>query len=207
MRFIYATDLHGNITLYNKLLGKAIEENIEHILIGGDLLPKKIRFLDEAIIVQNKYSNFLADLFQNYKKTNPDKNIYLIFGNDDLKATYPILKKAHEDGTIHLLNEGVCKIKSNPEEINLAGYSYVSPTPFRLKDWEKGDIKRFKSDYYNDAVRSVPLTKECINTIAEDLENIVHLSDPARTIYLFHDPPYDTNLDVLGTGLILAARQ
>jgi Icc-related predicted phosphoesterase len=198
MRFIYATDLHGNTTLYNKLLDKANDENIEHILIGGDMLPKKIKLLETALSVQNEYAEFLADLFRNYKKINPSKNICLIFGNDDLKAAYPVLKRAHEDKYIHLLNEGICRIKSNPEEISLVGYSYVSPTPFRLKDWEKGDLERLTETYYSDSIRSVPLKKEDFKSIAEDLENIAHLSDPARTIYLFHDPPYDTNLDILG---------
>jgi hypothetical protein len=36
--------------------------------------------------------------------------------------------------------------------------------------------------------------------IEEDLEELAKVADPKKTVYVIHDPPYGTNLDVLYNG-------
>jgi Icc-related predicted phosphoesterase len=37
---IYTVDIHGSEKLYKALIDKAIQEDVNYIVIGGDILPK-----------------------------------------------------------------------------------------------------------------------------------------------------------------------
>jgi len=80
------------------------------------------------------------------------------------------------------------------------GYSYVPPTPFLLKDWEKYDISRHVDPGCvspEEGIRSLPQAVDSIkySTIKEDLEKLVRDENMEKAIFLFHAPPYKTNLD------------
>ena len=85
------------------------------------------------------------------------------------------------------------------KNFNIAGYNFVNPTPFRLKDWEKPDFEHDKmpQQLFNEEIRSVE--KES-GTIEKDLEKLKTLSNPKKTIYVIHAPPYNTKLDIITTG-------
>jgi len=69
-----------------------------------------------------------------------------------------------------------------------------------LKDWERYDVSRFTdvgAVSPEEGTYSIDIEKNKIKfaTIQEDIEKLSKLSDPSKTIYLFHSPPYDTYLD------------
>lgn len=174
-KLIYSADLHGNESFYKRLLKKAEGENVSAVVIGGDLCPKG--GINNQKIFQE---NFLVPLFKQFKQKNKDKEIYLIMGNDDFRVNLQVLQKSDEVGILKLIHKKSVKLNN---KYNIAGYSFVNPTPFRLKDWEKED-----------------------GTIEEDLSQLKKLSNPKKTIYVIHAPPFNTKLDIITTGMHVGSK-
>lgn len=190
-KIIYTADLHGNEEFYKRLLRKSEEENIDAIVIGGDLCPKG------GIVIQKLFlENFLLPLFSQFKQKNKNKRIYLIMGNDDFRINLYILENSDKGRILKSIHNRSVKLDKN---LNIAGYSFVNPTPFRLKDWEKQDFENDKmpQQLSNEEVRSVDKEE---GTIREDLNELRKLSNPKKTIYVFHAPPFNTKLDIITTG-------
>ena len=85
-------------------------------------------------------------------------------------------------------------------DYSVYGYSFVPPSPFQLKDWEKYDVSRHVdpgSVSPEEGLRS--RTSESQNskhqTINQDIKKLVGNDDLSEAIILFHSPPYKTNLD------------
>ena len=186
-KILYTADLHGNKEFYKKLIEKAKENEIKAVVIGGDLCPRKTGTLEESILFQ---AEFLKNFFiPELSKLN--KDIFVIMGNDDFRVNETILK-----------NNNIKYIHKNRHKIfnkNIVGYSFVNPTPFRLKDWEKfEDEKQEMPRQFHDE-EIITIEKEQ-GTIKEDLDNFIKLSNPKKTIYVMHAPPFNTNLDVINDG-------
>ncbi|MBI2659588.1 metallophosphoesterase [Candidatus Woesearchaeota archaeon] len=189
-KLIYSADLHGNEEFYRRLLKKAEDEKCSAVVIGGDLCPKGGNSVEERVKIQKKFiENIMLPLFKKFKEKNKNTEIYAIMGNDDFKANLNVLEDSRILKSIH--NKSM-KFNKN---INIAGYSFVNPTPFRLKDWEKPDFENDKGplQLFSEEIRSAE--KES-GTIEEDLNNLKKLSNPKKTIYVIHAPPYNTNLDI-----------
>ena len=80
------------------------------------------------------------------------------------------------------------------------GYACVPPTPFRFKDWDRYDVSRFVDPGClapEEGLRSVPVEDPdpAATTIQADLERLAGQHDLSDAIFLFHSPPYRTNLD------------
>lgn len=90
--------------------------------------------------------------------------------------------------------------KTSFKEYEIYGYSYVPPTPFRLKDWERYDVSRYvppgsiplESGSFS---QDIDLKRLQFETIQKDLEKLVKENDLSRSVFLFHSPPYETYLD------------
>jgi Icc-related predicted phosphoesterase len=85
-------------------------------------------------------------------------------------------------------------------DFQVYGYSYVPPTPFLLKDWERYDVSRYVdhgSISPEEGMRSVdvPGAEQRNATIKDDLDSLVGDDDLKQAIFLFHTPPYGTDLD------------
>lgn len=90
------------------------------------------------------------------------------------------------------------------QELYVAGYPNVGMTPFLHKDWEKWDNqpgdtphKLYRTDGYT-SMDGQHIAVDHANesaTIREDLAQLATLSDPHKTIYVFHEAPYNTPLD------------
>jgi hypothetical protein len=83
--------------------------------------------------------------------------------------------------------------------IAFRGLSFVPPTPFPLKDWERYDVSRFVdpgSVPPEEGVFSVDIERDRLlhETIWGHLEPLLQ-EDMSRTVLLFHSPPHDTKLD------------
>ena len=87
-KIIYSSDLHGNRLLYERLIKKASEEDINGLVIGGDLCPRGGATIRDTIKIQKKFlEEFMLPLFYNF-----DKDIFLIMGNDDFRVNSMILE-------------------------------------------------------------------------------------------------------------------
>lgn len=191
LRFLYATDLHGDISKYNALLNFAINQNIKNIHLGADLLPKG----SEILKAQKKFINGYLKKFYNKSKDNGIE-VVAFFGNDDLYTRKKYFRKYG-----HLLDE----TPFNKEGYEFKAYPYVQDYPWGLKSACKLDSWGWKCP---DAYISKPVDVgdqgfveiQDINfyfrdkgTIEEDLQKI-HATD--RTIMAIHQPPWGLDLDV-----------
>lgn len=204
---LYYADLHGNLSHYRQLLNVATTEKADCIVLGGDLLPNGKSF--SALVDTQK--NFIIDhlrvLFENFRQRNPEKRIFLIMGNDDFAINVNLLEEMSTEGLVLMLHLQRHFLTHN---LSIAGYSCVSPTSFMIKDWERldGEHAAIPARSY----RACSSTRNGIapvdarewfmshNTIGEDLKILATLSDPAKTVYAMHSPPFWTNLDVLWNG-------
>ncbi len=198
----FVSDLHGRKTRYDKLFEAIESESPELVLIGGDVLPSGISILTDENINGDFLDDFLANKFELLKDKMKDKFplVLMIAGNDDPKSYDTKFFEFEEKGYWKYLNEKVVKF----EEYFIAGYAYVPPTPFLLKDWEKYDVSRFVDVGCvspEEGFRSVKKEENVIRheTISEDLEKYFKNMDFEKSVFLFHSPPYKTNLDRINT--------
>jgi len=164
---VYATDLHGNEGLYKKLLELAVKEGADYILIGGDISPGFDIHQQRHFLV-----TWLVPNLERFVKERK-KEVFIMMGNDDFSINMDILEKAEKRGILNIAHNRIHKIDGK----FLIGYSFIAPTPFFIKDWE-----RLEQD------------------IKKDLDKFAKKADPRKSIYMFHIPPYNTKLDVLYNG-------
>jgi Icc-related predicted phosphoesterase len=143
-------------------------------------------------------NDFLFKEFSELKKRMGGKypRVFLILGNDDGRFQEAAVMDAASRGAWEYAHG-----RSIPfEGITVYGYSYVPPTPFRLKDWERYDVSRYADPgciHPEDGVHTIPVSESELRyaTIREDLELLADGDDLSRAIFLFHSPPYGTSLD------------
>lgn len=197
MKLIYSADLHGNEGFYRRLLKKAEDERCHAVVIGGDLCPRGGNSAEERVAIQKRFIvKFMLPLIKKFRQKNKNSEIYTIMGNDDFRANLIVLENAERDKILKSIHNKSIKLNKN---LNIAGYSFVNPTPFRLKDWEKPDFEDDKgpAQLFPEEIRSVEKEK---GTIKADLEKLKKLSNPKKTIYVMHAPPFNTKLDLITTG-------
>jgi len=192
MYCFFVSDLHGNIKKYQKLFQAILLEKPTGVFFGGDLLPN-LKLVDGI----EKFFDYLLKNFQRIKEKT-ETQIFLIMGNDDPRTFEKVFLKWDEKKIIHYVHFRNVAFKN----LFVTGYSYIPPTPFMLKDWEKYDVSRYLSPGCiapKDGLRTINVPENESNTITinEDLEIISKFSKPEHTIFLFHSPPHDTALDRL----------
>ncbi|MFH1728245.1 MAG: metallophosphoesterase [Pseudomonadota bacterium] len=196
----FVTDLHGDIVKYNKLFKYIIKKTPEIIFVGGDILPSAFSCLTNNN--HKNYDNFINDflspqlfiLRKKLKKQYP--KIYLILGNDDPKINEVHLIEAEKKGLWNYIHFK----KTQLYNYNIFGYSYIPPTPFLFKDWEKYDVSQYVDPgciHPYEGYRSEKIPENIIkhSTISNDLEILTKGDKFINSIFLFHAPPHNTNLD------------
>ncbi|MCP3682564.1 MAG: hypothetical protein GY861_07735 [bacterium] len=184
MDIAYAADLHGNRELYEKLFSFAM--NKDAIILGGDIAPKSFHDINEIIEYQKKF--FIEYLVPRIAEFG--KDVYLMMGNDDLRINFEILEAAEQEGIFKLISNKAQKLRN----FEIYGYPYVPVTPFRLKDWEKGDLKKEKVE----GIQTIK--RDDFSSIKDDFNEIKKKTDPKKTIYVIHTPPFNTKLDIIHDG-------
>lgn len=203
-----AADIHGNMVQYEKIKEIVIQKHVSFVFLCGDLLPKtggtwtpenKVRTIKMQQDFINEY--FLTYLAELGKLTR----VYAIFGNDDFKSNYHLVKGA-DIPNVTFLDREVERLGVGDQDMYVAGYPYVGVTPFLHKDWERWDKepgniahKLYRTDGYSSADGkhfAVDLNDDTA-TIRADLEQLAGLSNPRRSVYIFHEAPYDTPLDMI----------
>ncbi len=122
--------------------------------------------------------------------------MFLILGNDDPRYEEPAFVAATDRGVWQYMHNASHEFA----DYRVYGYTYVPPTPFMLKDWERYDVSRYVDPgcvHLKEGSFSVPVREYELewSTIKQDLEDLVDTGDLQKTIVLFHSPPYKTALD------------
>jgi Icc-related predicted phosphoesterase len=207
MKWIYSSDLHGDVPLYQQLqeLGLASSANI--LILGGDLLPSfpPSRQYEDMIPYQKTFiDQFLLPFFNTLIRTTSIESIFLIPGNWDLGYPYLFSKPA---GDVFDLDRKRFRFESGTE---LIGYPFVPPTPFRPKDFEKRDDAESpwppqkNPSYIWDpgGAGEIISVDPCLflrnrGTIQEDLDRLPKPLYLRKAVYVMHSPPFGTGLDVI----------
>lgn len=196
---LFASDLHGSPGRWEALFHAIGESAPSAVFLGGDLLPHGVGYGRPSASGHEEYvDEFLVPGLDRVRRRLGERypRIFLILGNDDGRIEEPAFLRAESDGWWTWAH-GRCVPW---EGFRVYGYAFTPPSPFRLKDWEKYDVSRFVDPGClspEEGWRSVavPEREARYGTIREDLEALAGADDLARAIFLFHAPPYGTNLD------------
>jgi uncharacterized protein len=206
---VYTSDLHGNLDLYRAAGAAAVRKRADALIFGGDLCPcsnsgsaKRLPFDQPKFLVKQLYPP-LGD----WKRAHPSLRIFAIPGNDDCQTILPALEELEASNLIENLHQ---KTRSFGD-YSLTGLSFVPPTPFHLKDFERwDDLPELDSDSHSDrCIVSAPHGFKVVDdfqaylnslpTIQQELRNLP-IKDPMRTVTVIHTPPFETKCDVLFDG-------
>jgi len=190
MKALFVSDLHGKLDRYDKLFKSIINNEPKIVFMGGDLMPHS--FGNKCFVEDYLIPNFkkLKKEIKNYPK------ILLILGNDDSRLEEIKLIQSSNSNLYDFIHYE----KRTINNYKIFGYSFTPPSPFLLKDWEKFDISRYTdpgSIAPNEGKRTAPLTERDRRfiTIREDIEFLTRDEPMENSVFLFHAPPYKTNLD------------
>ncbi len=228
MRILFSADLHGNREQYRRLFGRALEPDIDAVVIGGDIAPKDQPF-ERFISTQRAFiRDTLKNLVSEVKNKKPDLEIYLVMGNDDTRSTERDLQAVCDQTGMHYLQDRRYQLDANTEII---GYAQVPITPFVMKDWEKHDLSVINergaeilhgmipyTRNRHDGVMSIgdswhkhiiPVDGAAEDSIQQDLARPLFTKNATNTIYVMHGPPALTSLDRISPGHVgsIALRQ
>ena len=199
IKCFFVSDIHGKIDRYEKLFNEIEKERPDIVFLGGDLLPS-IAALNELLDIQSKdfVNEYLVKKFLDLKANIGDDypEVYLIMGNDDPRSEEISFLEAENLGIWTYVHNR----KINYKEYQIYGYACIPPSPFLLKDWERYDVSRFVdvgcvSPTEGYRTYQVSDHEKKYSTIKNDLEKLTAEKDLSNSIFLFHAPPYQTNLD------------
>jgi uncharacterized protein len=209
MRLVYTSDLHGILDLYRAAGNAAVRTRADALIFGGDLCPGTPG--GEARRMPVEQPEFLlhrvSHLLDMWKDAHPALRIFAIPGNDDCQTILPALEELETGGLLENLHRGTRKLGP----YTLMGLSYVPPTPFHLKDFERWDDapEPDSNSYSYRCLRGTPRGFAVIEdfqsyldsfpSISQELEQF-KIKDPAQTIAVIHTPPFNTHCDVLFDG-------
>jgi len=186
----HVTDLHGKTELYDKLANEIINEKPQAVFIGGDIssaLSSKSN--------RHFFTDYLTTLFKKIISGSGSK-IFIILGNDDPAEYESYLKDMDNDGLVCYIHGRMVEYL----EHKIFGYAFVPPTPFLMKDWEKYDVSRYVDPGTvspEEGYRTIKVAPNIVrfSTITDDLKILTVDENLQNSIFLFHTPPYKTNLD------------
>ncbi len=195
----FSSDLHGNKKRFDKLARAIAVERPGAVFLGGDLLPSASQMFSSQSF---DYADFITDyLVKRFKELRNElkmkfPRIFIILGNDDGRSAETSIRDAAVEG----IWEYVHNKKVLFEDYPVFGYSYIPPSPFLLKDWEKYDVSRHVdpgSVSPEEGMRTFPVSDYSIkySTIKKDLDELTANEKVEDAICLFHAPPYKTKLD------------
>jgi uncharacterized protein len=204
---LFATDPHGNVAAYEGLLERARALDVDALVLGGDLLPlphgSGDRVRQQLTFTREWLPGWLRRL-----RAACRARVFGIFGNDDWACCAPHFEALAQEELLTPLHGRAVPLDGAR---SIAGYSCVPVTPFSMSDWDRFDGPGWQparaprrvvlSDPLPDGggrVRDGSIEELVARpTIRDDLEALAALSDPARTVYVTHSPPYGTTLDVM----------
>jgi Icc-related predicted phosphoesterase len=211
MRFIFATDIHGNDRTYHSIFLAAEEEKVDAVVLGGDILPMPLTITGFTADQQTFITSVLRPMLEGFHKRSGCE-VYLMPGNDDAASCADELESLERDGFAKYMNMR----RHSFGDLYIFGYSFVPLTPFGIKDWDKFDTPNqappithyppfftrahgIENADYDDDIRPR-------GTIEDDFKKIAAETDPSKTVYVTHSPPYNTALDIVYNGEHVGSR-
>jgi len=179
--------------------------------------------LDAVASQRTYFERVFIPLFEAFLARHRHTHVYAITGNDDRRANEPLLRDLSLGvGNFHLVNDRMVELRESKQvraffpaavpQLAVVGYPYVPLGGGLVMDWVKHENRAGLVPPGMDpcmsieasGVLSAPRVSE--STIADDLQDLPSYLrrhgageicdyDPARTIHLFHAPPYNTPLD------------
>ena len=188
------SDIHGSIPRFQRLFQVIRNENIDAVFLGGDLLP--LQLITHTTMEEFIETMILSEMRTIQKDFNKKIRFFVILGNDDPRSYESIFIAANKEGVLDYIHQKTVHYKNT----FITGYSYIPPTPFHLKDWERYDVSQYVdvgAVSPEEGRRTIPVSLDEIkySTIAEDLVKLSKQSPARSTIFLFHSPPYHSCLD------------
>lgn len=206
MRVVYTSDLHGHLALYRAAGEAAARYSADALIFGGDLCPVTPS-ASNIYLPQSQPAFLLRELqplLSEWKNAQPRLRIFAIPGNDDCQTILPALAELESQGLLENLH---CATKTLGE-YTLVGLSFVPPTPFAIKDFERRDL----SDDRVEGIQTAWSMLGCAHgferigdfaaylrvqpSIEEELDGLP-VTEPARTVAVVHSPPFGTVCDLL----------
>ena len=193
------SDLHGDTGRYLKLFDLIDQQRPAAVFLGGDLLPSGIGTI---CAVDRQYEDFVHDFLADQLLALKEKlgsvypRIFVVLGNDDIRVEEPAILDAAARGVWHYAHMN--RFDFGPYRVY--GYAHTPPSPFQLKDWERYDVSRYVDPGCvapTEGRLTVPVSQRELTytTIADDLSYLTGEDDLAAALFLFHAPPYKTDLD------------
>jgi Icc-related predicted phosphoesterase len=208
-RLVYTSDLHGDLGLYRSAGEAAVRLRADALILGGDLCPGTPSVASLRLpIEQPEFILYrLSPLLDEWKQAHPPLRVFAIPGNDDCQTVLPVLEELEMNGLIENLHQESRTLGA----YTLVGLSFVPPTPFQLKDFERwdGEWSAGAESYSYRCVVGTPRGFVVIGDFEAYLDSLPSLDeelrrlpvdDPARTVAVLHAPPFDTRCDVLYDG-------
>jgi uncharacterized protein len=191
---VFVSDIHGDKRKFRAFFDYISSSEPDMVFIGGDIFPSGL-ISDNA---DSFMKNIILPGLKFLKKKNPGPSrIFAILGNDDSIFSEELMLSAEKMGYLNYVNMK----KTAIGKWDIAGYSYVPPTPFLIKDWEKYDVSRYADPGCinpEEGRRFKPVEENEIrySSIKKDLEILFPGTESLKnSIILFHTPPYRTKLD------------
>jgi len=187
---VFVSDLHGKPTRYQALFNVIRTEQPKGVFIGGDLLPgfgSPPEFITEIAKSIREIKIELVNVFP---------RLFIIPGNDDPGWVEEPLRDFEKQGLWEYIHER----RVHFGKYQVFGYAYVPPTPFWLKDWEKYDVSCYVDPGCippEEGRHTLKVDEASIrfSTIKDDLDLLTTNQEMDNSIFLFHAPPWNTNLD------------
>ncbi len=201
MKLLYVTDIHGIEWKHNEILQIASSLKPDVVINGGDMLPFKGNLLHQDKFI----TGFLDEYFSRFESMG----IYYLglLGNDDLRIFDDLFQQTC-DKYSYVANMAQKRFRIEGSEYEFIGMNWVSDLPFGLKDRARKDSvdfefpKQIGKQYLSTPNGFKRLEDwfsyvENLPTIEDEIKNLVKPSDMNNTIYIFHNPPANIDLDVI----------
>jgi uncharacterized protein len=145
VRFVYATDLHGDADAYGALAELVLGEGPDVLLLGGDLFAYNREGAPQVAFADAVLRPFLERLQE------AGTPVALVHGNVDRRGAVERLRVLEDAGLCRVLTLQPTPLVPDGAagaQAWAVGYPLVPPTGFRLKDHERRDRAgdRFRAD-------------------------------------------------------------
>lgn len=187
MRFIFVSDLHSNKILFNDLEKLLSSDKPDFLIIGGDIFAYSCNAEPQLEFAEEYLRQFI-------KRINIP--IYVIPGNCDKPLSIEYLKKIQVNGLLNFLTLAGTKL----DNIDFIGYPYTPPNPFKIKDWERRDLKEDNIVLEGTCLLSDKNDK--LNIVSNDflndllsIEEDLSVVNNKKSIWVMHAPPFGGILD------------
>lgn len=204
MKLLYVTDIHGIEWKHNEIFRIATSLKPDVVINGGDMLPFKGNLLHQDKFI----TGFLDKHFSRFESMG----IYYLgfLGNDDLRIFDDLFQQTC-DKYSYVVNMAQMRFQIEGSKYEFIGMNWVSDLPFGLKDRARKDTidfeypKQIGKQYLSTPNGFKRLEDwfsyaENLPTIEDEIRNLIKPSDMNNTIYIFHNPPANLDLDVTHDG-------